>query len=189
MNKKIVIPFIIILCLIFVAALVESFIHNDADKPVDSDVIVILGGGDQGRVQKAADLYKSGYSDKVIITPVGDRYNTQELTSIVRHYGFEEEDIIVDTESTSTYTNAQRTLEIMEENNFESALVVTSDYHVKRAKIIYNRLNNGDQTFNYIAAGNLQGDKWIDREDSAKHWLSEFIKVWGYRLGLYKIFG
>lgn len=188
-KPKIAIPLTIILTLIMVGVIVESFIHNDSEKPEDSDVIVVLGGGDQGRMKRAADLYESGYANKVIVTPVGDRYNTEELTNIARHYGIEEEDIIVDSESTSTYTNAQRTIEIMDENNFESAMIVTSDYHVKRAKIIFDRLKDGSKSFTYIASGNLEGDIWIDREDAIRHWLSESIKVWGYRFGLYKIFG
>ncbi|QQD85647.1 YdcF family protein [Jeotgalicoccus sp. ATCC 8456] len=188
-KPKIAIPLTIILTLIMVGVIVESFIHNDSEKPEDSDVIVVLGGGDQGRMKRAADLYESSYAEKVIVTPVGDRYNTEELTNIARHYGIEEEDIIVDSESTSTYTNAQRTIEIMDENDFELAMIVTSDYHVKRAKIIFDRLNDGSKSFTYIAAGNLEGDIWIDREDAIRHWLSESIKVWGYRFGLYKFFG
>lgn len=189
MNKKMVIPFIIILCLLLIGTLIESLVHSDADKPVDSDAIVILGGGDQGRVEEAADLYKSGYSDKVIITPVEERYTSEELITILRHYGFAEEDITIEEESTSTYSNAQKTIEIMDNNNLDSALVVTSDYHIKRAKIAFDRINEGSKEFHYIPATNLAGENWYEREDAHIHWFNELIKVWGYRLGLYKFFG
>lgn len=189
MNTKLAIPLLVILALIFITILIESFIPGESDSPEDSDVIVILGGGDQGRVQKAADLYESGYADKVLMTPAGDRYNGEELTSIARHYGVEEEDVIVDTESTSTYSNAQRTIEIMDDNNFESALIVTSDYHLKRAKLIFERLNDNEKDFNYISAANLDGKEGLDREDAFSLWLGEFIDTWGYRFGLYKFFG
>lgn len=189
MNIKFAIPLLVILALTFIAILIESFIPGEPDTPEDSDVIVILGGGDQGRVEQAADLYQSGYADKVLITPAGDRYNAEELTSIVRHYGVEEEDVIVDTESTSTYSNAERTLEIMDDNNFESAMIVTSDYHLKRAKLAFERLNDNEKTFNYISASNLEGKKGLDREDAFSHWIGEFIKTWGYRFGLYNLFG
>lgn len=189
MNIRIVIPFLVILGLIIIAILVESFTGNESNQPEDSDVIVILGGGDQGRVQRAADLYKSGYSGKVLITPAGDRYNTEELTSIARHYGIDEEDIIADTESTSTYSNATKTIEIMNKNNFESAIIVTSDYHLKRAKLIFERLNDDEKSFNYIASANLNGKSGLDRDDAFSLWLGELINTWGYRFGLYKIFG
>lgn len=189
MNIKIAIPLLVILGLIVIAVLVESFIVEESDTPEDSDVIVILGGGDQGRVQKAAELYKSGYAGKVLITPAGDRYNSEELTSIARHYGVDEEDVIADTESTSTYSNAQETIEIMEDKDFESAIIVTSDYHLKRAKLIYERLNDDEKTFTYIGSANLDGKSGLDRDDAFSLWFGEFINTWGYRFGLYKIFG
>ena len=52
MNIKIAIPLLVILALTFIAILIESFIPGEADSAADSDVIVILGGGDQGRVEK-----------------------------------------------------------------------------------------------------------------------------------------
>ena len=125
----------------------------------------------------------------MIITPVGERYTTEELVSIIRHYGINEKDILIDTKSNSTYTNAQRTIEIMNDNEFDSALIVTNDYHIKRSKLIFDRLSGDNQTFNYIAATNLEGKKWYERDDAFKHWIGELIKNWGYRLGLYKFFG
>lgn len=77
----------------------------------------------------------------------------------------------------------------MNENGFDSALIVTNDYHIKRAKLIYDRLSNDNQTFNYIAATNLEGKKWYERDDAFNHRIGEFIKNWGYRLGLYNFFG
>lgn len=186
MIKKIIIPLLILF--ILTATLIESFNHDYFDQPEKSDTIIILGGGDQGRVQQAADLYQSGYADNVIITPVEERYTSAELITILRHYGFNEEDITVEEESTSTYSNAEKTIEILDSKNFDSALVVTSDYHIKRAKIAFERLNDGSKDFHYIPATNLGGEKWHEREDANKHWFNEFIKVWGYRLGLYKFF-
>ena len=189
MNKKVIIPLLTLLIIILVALLMDSFNHIHSDQAENSDTIIILGGGDQGRVQQAARLYESGYADNVIITPVEERYTSEELITILRHYGFAEEDITVEEESTSTYSNAQKTIEIMNRNNFDSALIVTSDYHIKRAKIAFDRLNDGSKEFHYIPATNLEGEKWNEREDAHVHWYNEFIKVWGYRLGLYKFFG
>lgn len=189
MKKKIIIPLLILLTFISVAILVDSLNHTHSDQLAKSDTIIILGGGDQGRVQQAARLYESGYADNVIITPVEGRYTSEELITILRHYGFAEEDITVEEESTSTYSNAQKTIEIMNRNNFDSALIVTSDYHMKRAKIAFDRLNDESKEFHYIPATNLAGEKWHEREDAHIHWFNEFLKVWGYRLGLYKFFG
>lgn len=189
MRKKIIILLLILLIFILVATLLDSLNYTYNDQPKQSDTIIILGGGDQGRVQQAARLYESGYADNVIITPVEERYTSEELITILRHYGFDEGDITVEEESTSTYSNAEKTIEIMESKDFDSALVVTSDYHIKRSKITFERLNDGSKEFHYIPATNLAGEKWYEREDAHIHWFNEFIKVWGYRLGLYKFFG
>lgn len=189
MKKKTLIPLLTLLIFIAIVAIVDSLNHTSSDQAKNSDTIIILGGGDQGRVKQAAMLYESGYVDNVIITPVEERYTSQELITILSYYGFDEEDITVEEESTSTYSNAEKTIEIMENKNFDSALVVTSDYHIKRSKIAFERLNDESKEFHYIPATNLAGEKWYEREDAHKHWFNEFVKVWGYRLGLYKFFG
>lgn len=189
MDKKILIPVFLLALVLMIAFFVDSILHNYSDEPVESDAIIILGGGDQGRVQQAADLYASGYADSVIITPVGDRFNTEELISVVRHYGVDEEDIIVDSESTSTHTNAEQSIQAMNDRNFDSALVVTSDYHLKRAKLSFDRLNGGAKEFNYIPSTNLAGESWYDRENALDLWFNETVKVWGYRFGLYHFVG
>ena len=93
MIKKIIIPLLILLIFI-ILTLIESFNHDNYDQPEESDTVIILGGGDQGRVQQAARLYESGYADNVIVTPVEERYTSEELVTILRHYGFTENDII-----------------------------------------------------------------------------------------------
>lgn len=190
MNSKLYIVVLLLFISLLGVIIADSFYHNYTDEPEDSDVIVVLGGGDQGRVQKAAELYESGYADTVLMTPVGVRFTSEELENVGRHYGIDAEDIIVEEESTSTHTNAEQSIEIMEEEGFDSALVVTNDYHIKRTKIAFDRLNDDDaMTFSYINAMNLSNERWYERENSGSLWLNEFIKTWGYRLGLYNWFG
>ena len=189
MNSKLYIVIMLMFISLVGVIIADSFYHNYTDDPVDSDVIVVLGGGDQGRVEKAAELYQAGYADTVLMTPVGVRFNDKELKSIGRHYGIDETDIIIEDDSDSTHTNAAESIEIMEAQGFESALIVTNDYHIKRSKIAFERLNDGSMTFNYINAMNLSGERWYERENSGTIWLDEFIKTWGYRFGLYHWFG
>ena len=40
----------------------------------------------------------------------------------------------------------------MDEQNFDSALVVTSDYYLKCSKLIYDRVNNDGYDLKYIAS-------------------------------------
>ena len=95
------------------------------------------------------------------------------------------EAVIEEYQATSTYTNATESLKLMDEYGFDSALVVTSDYHLKRSKMIYDRVNGGQYNLKYIAALSADGKAWKERADWKRAWFSEFYKLWGYRIGLY----
>jgi|SRR5699024_7863598 len=189
MNSKLYLVILLLFISLLGVIIADSFYHNYTDEPQDADVIIVLGGGDQGRVEKAADLYESGYADTVLMTPVGDRFTGEQLKNVGRHYGIDASDIIVEEESTSTHTNAAESIRIMEKEGFDSALVVTSDYHIKRSRISFDRLNDGSMTFNYINAMNLSDERWYERENSGTIWVNEFVKTWGYRFGMYNWFG
>lgn len=75
----------------------------------------------------------------------------------------------------------------MEDYDFDSALVVTNYYHLKRSKMIYDRVNDGQYDLKYIAALGPNSERWYERPDKNRIWFSEFYKLWGYRLGLYNI--
>lgn len=76
-------------------------------------------------------------------------------------------------------------LMLMDAHGFDSALVVTSDYHLKRSKLIYDRVSDGQYDLKYIAALGAGGEKWNERSYADRIGFSEFYKLWGYRLGLY----
>ncbi len=189
MKRRLII--IIIICIILmlaVVSIIESFNHGRTDEPEQADVILMLGGGDQGRMQKAAELYHDGYSDYVVISPAMDELYSQSK-QFALDLGIQEAAIIEEEYATSTYTNATATMEIMEANDFESALVVTSDYHLKRSKLIYDRVNNNQYDnhfdFTYIAALSADGEPWHELSYDKNIWFREYVKLWGYRLGLY----
>ncbi|WP_017548173.1 YdcF family protein [Salinicoccus carnicancri] len=188
MKTRILIIAICLLLLMLVILLIDSFNHNYSDNPVQSDVIVMLGG-DGGRMEKTADLYKAGYADHVLITPVVETETLSQSTALAVEYGIPESALIKDYEADSTYTNATITMDIMEAQGFHSALVVTSDYHVKRSKYIFEKLNDDRFEFRYIAALSTDGERWYEGPGAAYIWRSELIKLWGYRFGLYRWVG
>ncbi|AKG73482.1 YdcF family protein [Salinicoccus halodurans] len=185
MKIRIIVIVICLLLLLLVLMLIDSFNHNYSDAPVQSDVIVMLGG-DGGRMQKTAELYRAGYADYVLITPVVETEFLSQSTKLAVAYGIPEEALIKEYEATSTYTNAAITMEIMEEHGFDSALVVTSDYHVKRSKYIFDKLNDGSFDFKYIASLSDDGERWYEGPGASHIWRSELIKLWAYRFGLYR---
>lgn len=177
---------ICLILLLSVVVVIESFEHGETDEPVPADVIIMLGGDDRGRLQKAAELYHAGYADYVMISPLSDEYYSQSR-EFANTLGIPDHAIIAETEATSTYTNAVLSLEMMEKLGFENALVVTSDFHLKRSRLAFDRVNDDRFDLTYVAALSEDGEKWHERSYARLLWATEFYRMWGYRLGLYKV--
>src|SRR5699024_2329653 len=155
---------IIIICItlmLTVVSIIESFNHNRTEDPKQADVIIMLGGGDAGRMQKAAELYHAGYSDYVIISPARDEHSPQSK-KFALYLSNPEEAIIEEVAATSTYTNAKEILAILEDRSFQSTLVTTGDYHLKRSNLIHDRVNktryDGRFDLTYTAAPGADGE-------------------------------
>lgn len=185
MKVKITIILGALLLILAVAVLIDSVMHNYSDEPEESDVIIMLGGGDEERMKKAADLYHDGYARHVLITPVIEEEKFTQSVSQAEALGIPEEAIITENDATSTYTNATISFDIMEEHNYDSALIVTTDYHIKRAKYIFDKENENHFDLNYIPAYSENNKQWHERDDAFRLWWRELIKMWGYRFSLY----
>ena len=181
--RMIIILFCITLMLI-VVSIIDSFNHSYTDQPVESDLIVMLGGGEDSRMQRAAQLYHEGYADYVLITPVIESSELNQSSALAMEYGIPEEALILEEKAISTYTNATITMDIMRRLDMTSALIVTSDWHIKRSKYIYDKLNDGSFDFHYISALPMQEGRWHESGDAFYIWYSEYIKMWVYRMGI-----
>lgn len=170
--------------MLIVTSVIDNFNHSETDTPEKSDVIIMLGGGDTGRMEKAAELYHTGYADYVLITPASAEIYPQS-TEFALELCIPLDTIIEEYKATSTYTNAPESLKIMDEYVFYSALVVTADYHLKRSKMIYDRVNDDQYDLTYIAALGPNEETWNERPDKNRIWFSELYKLRSHRFGLH----
>jgi uncharacterized SAM-binding protein YcdF (DUF218 family) len=109
-----------------------------------ADVIVVLGGGlfpngelswfSLMRTVKGVELYKRGYADKIIFTGRGD---CRAMAKVAIGLGIPEQAIFLADKSTRTHEDALGTAEIMKENGLQTALLVTSATHMKRAMLCF----------------------------------------------------
>ncbi|WP_166626733.1 YdcF family protein [Jeotgalicoccus sp. S0W5] len=183
MKIRITVILICICLLLLFITILDSFNHSKTDTPKQADVIIMLGGGD-GRLEKSAELYHKGYADYVMMSPEIESIRSQS-TEYAIELGIPQSAIIEEKNARSTYTNATETLKLMEEYEFKSALIVSSDYHLKRTKLIYDRLDDGKFDLSYISALSDDGKTWHERPNAKRIWFTELYKLWGYRLGLY----
>lgn len=173
---------------------VSSFLVLDEPAPARADAIVVLGGGGThgARESRAAELFRAGVAPIVVTTggPVaGQREATYAEWSIERlmRRGVPREAIAPTYQGDSTLTDAWGARRAAEERGWRSVVVVTDDWHSRRA----------DATFDYVLAGSAithtiaaaRGPRfnpqawWLD-ETSALLVVSEYVKLLAFAIRL-----
>lgn len=173
-----VITLIILLFLLFIVG--KDYLVVD-EKPKKSDVIIVLSGN-IGRLEKAAQLYKDDYADYVMLTRAHDPHLTVKDAV---EFGIPEDALILEENATSTYTNAAFAKSEMEQHQLASAIVISSDYHMRRTKFTFDKVyQDSDYDLIYVAAENQS--PWYSTKGPFFSTISECIKLAAYKLGLYE---
>ncbi len=120
--------------------------------PKPADVIVTFAGGvgesgkaGQGhreRVVQSVNLYKKEFANKMIFSS-GYVYVMEEaevMKALAVYLSIPAEDIILEKSAGSTYQNVQFTMDTMKKFGWDSALVVSSPYHMRRVKMVYDKI-------------------------------------------------
>lgn len=184
---------------IFVAAFILAFsvtyLNLDiGEEPKEADVIIVFEGTVGERQATAAKLFQEGYSSENIVV-VSPYYEFQGvgLDQIYQVFGLPPENILFEEAATSTWTNATNTQAIMEEKGWDSAIIVSSDYHMRRSRLSMKRAaDDPDQfDFTYVSAYPQDEDgqpyTYRDSEYGRNMAVAEVYKYWGYLLGLYHV--
>jgi uncharacterized SAM-binding protein YcdF (DUF218 family) len=163
-----------------------------ADPLEKADAGVVLGGGDETRIEEAASLYKERYIRYLVLTDTG-----AELTNYDTRYVDEMRikavklgvpvNLIYITEklSDSTAEEAQAVKILAHEQGFRSLIVITDPYHTYRTRLVYQGVFAGDDIS--IIVHPVQ-NHWYQPTTwwkSLKGWqmtVLEYIKLAGYYL-------
>lgn len=181
MRKIIKYIFYIVIGFLLILPLARLFLVVD-EQPTEAEVIITLSG-DIGRLGKAADLYHKGYSNKVMLSNTAEPGTTPEEAVAL---GVPEQDLLLEKEATSTYTNAHYTKGLMIEKGFDSAIVVSSDYHMRRVKLIFDQVYKSSG-INLTYVSSLRNDQaWYRDKENILYTIKEWIKLPAYGLRLYK---
>ena len=121
----------------------EKFIALvDNDGIIKSDVIVLLEGDGFNRYQKAADLYKNGFSNKIIFSGDITDYNYgsfpfKDILPKLLSSGVPEECIIHEKKSKNTLEQAIEVIDIAIKNNWDKIILVATHEHQYRAYLTF----------------------------------------------------
>jgi len=107
------------------------------DRPVKADVIVAMAGDFRcNREKRAAELWRQGWADNVVVGGVSYPwgFHTGEAARrYVMSLGVPEEKIFMICETLNTRAEAKALDDLMRERGWNSAIIVTSAFHSRRA--------------------------------------------------------
>jgi uncharacterized SAM-binding protein YcdF (DUF218 family) len=166
-------------------------IANDL-KPVDA--IVILGGGDEGRMDEALKLYREKYARLIILTETGNRIDefnylqSFDLQIQLMSNGVPSGNILItDSQVTSTLEEAEAVKQLMNRRQIASAIIITDPYHTKRTSIIFNDVFSDQEKqiiFRPVAPSWFTSRTWFLSADGWKYTILEYLKLAAYKLGI-----
>ena len=161
-NRTIIVFLLIIasICVLniyFFLQEVKKVEFNTATNINKIDGIVVLTG-DQYRIAKGIELLKNYPDKKLLISGVNKNINAIDIMKkFPNNKNFFQCCIDLGKDAKNTFENIIETFEWMKSNEFNSIIIVTSDYHVPRVKLEINRFIDNQQIF-YEAVKTGEGE-------------------------------
>ncbi len=128
---------------------ISIYLYSKTDTTAPADVIIVLGAQTDydtpspvfaERINHAIDLYNNNMSSKIIFTggkDVENKYSEAEAAKVYAiNAGIPEGDIIIEDKSEITLENMEYSYKIMQEKNFNTAIIVSDPLHMKRAMLM-----------------------------------------------------
>lgn len=139
-----------LLLILYIAGNAASiYTYSTKDETRNADTAIILGAAatDEGvspvfreRINHGIWLYQNGYVKKLIITGGYGEGNLYSDSYIGKQYaigqGIPEDVILLEEASTITEENLENAIEVMKNNGYDTALIVSDPLHMKRAMLM-----------------------------------------------------
>ena len=170
----------------FWAARAGAFLVVDAPRP--SDVIVVLAGETDRRPARALELLAQGYAKKVLIdVPTDARiYNFTQLQLAQKYVQGLHQGAAVGVcpiDGLSTKAETRDVEKCLAQENSRTVLIVTSDFHTRRAWSIFRGQLPG-RTFSVAASHDSAqfGTRWWTHRQWAKTLVDEWLRLLWWNL-------
>lgn len=193
-SRKLVWPLaLVVLLLIFLTrtwwlAAAGSFLVS-ADHPQRADIGLVLAGDATGnRIIKAGELIRDGFIPRAVVSGPDGLYGFYECDLAIRfavRAGFPESYFVpAPNRSRSTVEEAKALIPAVRNANAKRVLLITSDYHTRRAGRIF-RNAAPDLQFIVVAAPDVDfnAKSWWTKRQGRKTFLYEWLKTVAEWLG------
>lgn len=175
----------------------DLLISSDPE-PQHVDAAIVLQGSiaaEKVRIAGAINLLQRGIADRALVSVPRESYWGEPIPPAARSYlertygnnlaarvDFCETSADVD----STIQEAQALGPCIQEHHWQSVVIVTSDYHTRRASMLWKRMNRSNPKIHIWVEGVADPEfqePWWRRRQSAKIWLLETSKLLWSALG------
>jgi uncharacterized SAM-binding protein YcdF (DUF218 family) len=163
----------------------------DEQAPVKSDVALVLAGDSRGRrILRAGELVRQGMAPVALISGPMEVYGVNEATLAIQFAqsrGFPPEYFhALPIRALSTLDEARAIGPELRRRSVRSVLLVTSNFHTRRAAEIFRRVVGNDIRFITIAAGDeyFGPDSWWHNREGQKTVFYELSKTLAGWVGL-----
>jgi len=161
-----------------------------AETPQKAEIIVVLGGDLRGaRILAASRLIHEGWASQALVSGSGYIYGYHEsdleVDYAVRHGESPDEFVRFPFPANSTREEAHAVVAELRRRHVHKYLVVTSNYHTRRAGRIF-RDEGPDLEPHVISSGdaNFPVDAWWHYRESRKTLFDEYLKTVANAVGL-----
>ena len=147
------------------------------EEPKPADVIIVISGSED-RVPYGVELYQLGYADTLLLSGG----SAQNLKKQALSLGVPEDHILLESKSNTTFGNAKYSSEIVRDQGFTSAILVTSPFHTRRAGMFFKQFFEGvDLTVCSVPYDPSLANSWWKDERISTYVVAEYMKfVWHY---------
>ena len=186
---------VLLLALVAVAALfavtyrtIDQRSGRDESRP--ADVILVLGSAVwpneqpspslRARTERAIELYQEGYAPYLLLSGALGHYPPEEAEVMRRlavEAGIPQEALFLDEEAHSTWESMQKAWEIMEQQGWETAIVVSDPFHMFRSLLMA-----GDAGIQAFGAPALDSPTYTVPARRAFYTSREVLALWWYLL-------
>jgi uncharacterized SAM-binding protein YcdF (DUF218 family) len=130
--------------IVTVLALVGLGFLLDAPQPAPrvSDAIVVISGDEQmARFAEGVNLYQQGFGRYLVFSGAAfdnGTSNADVMRRLAVEWGIPDAAILEEPQGEDTWGNAVYTREVLEAHSLQSAILVTSPYHLRRAQVTFD---------------------------------------------------
>jgi uncharacterized SAM-binding protein YcdF (DUF218 family) len=182
-------PFLLVILLVIAFGFVAGRLLV-VNAPEEADAIVVLGGGsDDSRYYKALDLLRAGYAPRMYVDALADvrkfghRETEYAQKFIEESAGPDQPRVkVCGIVGDSTVAETAAVARCLQADGSHRVLLVTSEYHTRRALSIFRKSLPGNEISVAAAPDPRFGVKWWQHREWAKMTLEEWEKLLFWQL-------